>query len=144
MDGKNPMLGRNATTFSKDRQPANAGRKKTKEIRKLMNAFGSTLAPSNLWEEEHVKQFLEANNLRGTYYEVLIAKLFAIALKKEDLKAFELIFKTLDNPADNYGQRGGVTINFITPPALEQEKAIILENDSFSVVTPVDDSTPTP
>lgn len=133
-------FGGKSKPFSKDNQPSNMagrGRKKTKEIRKLMNAFGNTLAPGNLWEEEHVKQFLEANNLKGTYYEVLIAKLFAIALKKEDLKAFELIFKTLnDNQAKNL-QGGGVTINFISPPSIEQEKTIVLENDSFTVVQPV-------
>lgn len=125
---------KNATSFSKDYQPANRGHKKTKDIKKLMRAFGKSLAPADLLEDATVKHFLEENNLSGTVHEVLVARLYTIALYSGDLKAIKLILDTLSGA--HGGTSRGVIINFVAPPSVEQEKTIILENDSFTVVDP--------
>lgn len=134
-----------ATTFSKDRQPASRGkngRKNYKEIRKLINAFGNAVAPKSLFDDEKVKQFLDANNLGGTYNEVLIARLYSMALRTKSLKDLTKAVETIVKiSSDNKKEvNKGIIINFISPPSIEQEKSIVLENDSFTVLPPVEES----
>lgn len=125
--------------FTSENQPAIKGHKKTKDIKKLMVAFGKSLAPADLLQDATVKHFLDENKLSGTVHEVLIARLYGIALYSGDLKAIKLILDTLSG--EYKGGQNGVIINFITPPSVEQEKTIVLENDSFTVVPTVDQST---
>lgn len=125
--------------FTSENQPAIKGHKKTKDIKKLMVAFGKSLAPADLLQDATVRHFLDENKLSGTVHEVLIARLYGIALYSGDLKAIKLILDTISG--EYKGGSKGVVIQFISPPSIEQEKTIILENDSFTVVPTVEEST---
>lgn len=143
MGGKEnlPSPGKNATSFSSTNQPAAKGRKKTKDIRKLIEAFGSIKAPSELREDGFIKHFMDTHGLKGTFNEVLVAKLYAIALMcpnpKINLEAIGMILNYMK--AAGGSDNGGITINFITPPPINQEEAIDLSNDSWTTVPPVEE-----
>lgn len=135
LKNSNLVSGKNATSFSANNQPKNkGGRKKISEARKLMKEFGRSLAPADIRNDETVAHFLEQNNMKGTVHEVLIARLYALALYGGNIKAFELIFQTLEG--SNGGGKNALQINFISPPALTQEEPIDLSSDSWTVSKP--------
>lgn len=136
MNSNLPKPGKNATSFSKENQPTGKrGPKKVKDIKRLMVTFGKGLAPEALLNDEAVKHFLDTHNLEGTVNEVLVARLYSLALYGGDLKAIKLIIDLLNN-TKGAGQ-GGLVIQFISPTPMPQEAPIDLSNDSWTVQPPV-------
>ena len=124
--------GKNATSFSSTNQPDKRGRPKIKGIQKLMHTFGKGMAPADLLDNETVRHFLDEHGLKGTVNEVLVARLYAMALYGGDIKAVKLILDLLNNTKG--AGHGGMVIQFITPPPISQEAPIDLSNDSWTVM----------
>lgn len=129
--------GRNLNTFSSSNQPQGNGKKKVAPILKLMKAMGNNLAPKDLREDETVKEFLDVNSLKGTVHEVMLARLYTLALYKGDIKAIKLILDMLHGKYTG-SKHGGIIIQFVAPAIAEgnQEREQELQSDSWTVVTP--------
>lgn len=127
----------NPKPWTSENQPATKGRKKTKEITKLVRAFGVSMAPHDLRNNEKIKAFLDENKLRGTVNEVIVAKLFTMFLHHDNLKAFEHILAFMEGNGKLAAP--GMTINFIMPKADAQEDTEDLKDDEWTI-----QPTPTP
>lgn len=103
-----------------------------------MHTFGKGLAPADIREHEAVRHFLDEHDLKGTVNEVLVARLYSLALYHGDMKAIKLIIDLLNNTKG--AGHGGLVIQFITPPTLQQEAPIDLDNDSWTVQQPTNEN----
>lgn len=128
----------NPKPFTKDYQPANKGKKPTAHLIKMMRVMGNAIAPQDLRNNAQVAAFLEENKMKGTVNEVLMAKLYSLALYKEDVRAFKLIFDVLQGRDSNRNQ---ININFIAP-SVEPDETEDLASDQFTLIQA--DPTPTP
>lgn len=121
----------NPKPFTSEYQPKNKGRKPTMQIIKIMREIGRQTAPLSLRNDEKVKEFLEANNLKGTINDVLFAKLYGMALYKEDPRAFKLIFDLMQGKAGK--TKNVININFISP-GQEPDDTEELTSDQFMLI----------
>lgn len=103
----------------------------TNEIRRLMEVMGNKLAPKELRDNERIKEFIDGLDFVGTIHQVMVARLYALALYKGDIQAMKLIVELLDNK--NIKVDNKFIINFISPisEAVNNEKTIELTNDSW-------------
>lgn len=114
------------------------GRKKTGQIRKLMREFASVLAPEDLRNNQVIAEFLKQFNCTGTIEEVLVARIYGLALYGGDIQAIKLITDMLSKEG-NSGNSEKIVINFITPvpEAVETEE---LASDKWNPVADIEEA----
>lgn len=99
-------------------------------ITRLMRAFSTRLAPPDLRNNEIIREFLDANEMEGTFNQVLVARLYALAIYGSDTQAHKLIYEILEGKGKEQAKQ--FVVNFIMPANNQQAKPD-LENDEWTV-----------